>query len=199
MKHAKFCTIVVLFWLLPAVGFCAGPMETLKGPINEVISILNNPEYQGDDQKEAQRRRLWDTMAPMFEFTIIAKSVLGRFHWNDTFSPEQRETFTKVFSKFIGNNYMDKILEGYDNEEVVFVSEELFGSSKAIVKTEIPRKGNRIPLDYLMRNVNGQWKIYDVNIENVSLIENYRSQIRSILIDKSAAELIEQLKAKQRE
>ncbi len=190
---------ILLVWLIPATVMGAEPMDTLKGPIDRVITILNDPQYQGDEQKQAQRQKLWDTMFPIFDYTFIAKSVLGRFHWNNTFSPAQQEEFIDVFSRFIGNNYLDKIQEGYENEKVIFVDEELLSPSKAIVKTQIPRKDYQIPVDYLMRRVDGQWKIYDVNIENVSLIENYRSQIRSILIDKSAAELIEQLKSKLKE
>lgn len=190
---------ILLVWLIPATVMGAEPMDTLKGPIDRVITILNDPQYQGDEQKQAQRQKLWDTMFPIFDYTFIAKSVLGRFHWNNTFSPAQQKEFIDVFSRFIGNNYLDKIQEGYENEKVIFVDEELLSPSKAIVKTQIPRKDYQIPVDYLMRRVDGQWKIYDVNIENVSLIENYRSQIRSILIDKSAAELIEQLKSKLKE
>ena len=199
MKNATSFTVILLAWLIPAAVLGGEPTDALKTPIEQVINILNDPQFTDDSQKQAQRQKLWDTMYPVFDYTFISKSVLGRFHWNNTFNPDQQLEFIDVFSQFIGNNYLDKIQEGYENENVIFESEELLGRSKAIVKTQIPRKDSRIPVDYLLRQIDGQWKIYDVNIENVSLIENYRSQIRSILINKTAAELIDQLKTKMEE
>lgn len=191
--------ILLALFIPTTVLGATGPMEALKAPIDQVITILGDPQYKGAEQKQIQRQKLWDTIFPIFDYTFIAKSVLGRFHWNTTFSAAQQTEFIDVFAHFIGNNYLDKIQEGYENEKVVFLNEELLDPSRAIVKTQIPRKDSQIPVDYQMRLIDGQWRIYDVNIENVSLIENYRSQIRSILINKSAAELIEQLKSKKKE
>jgi phospholipid transport system substrate-binding protein len=184
----------------PARALCAGPMETLKVPINEVVTILNDPQFKTassvPDIKKAQREKLWQVMDRFFDYSFMAKSTLGRFHWEKTFSPAQQDEFVTVFSRFLGNSYLDKIQEGYQNEQVIFLSEELINPSKAIVKTSISGKKTEIPVDYLMRAKDGNWNVYDVNIEGVSLVQNYRSQFNSFLLNNSADKLINQLKSK---
>ncbi|MFO7963747.1 MAG: ABC transporter substrate-binding protein [Desulfobacterales bacterium] len=196
MKTGIFYTVILLAVLIPVAASGTEPMEALKAPIEKTIEILEDPRYQGAEQEDIQREKLWNVIYPVFDFTFISKSVLGRFHWNNTFSPAQQEKFIDVFSRFLGNKYLDKIQEGYEGQNVVFVSGEILSPGRAIVKTEIPQENTSIPIDYRMRRIAGKWKIYDVLVENVSLIENYRSQIRSILINKSADELIDQLQSK---
>jgi phospholipid transport system substrate-binding protein len=175
-------------------------MDILKVPINEVVSILNDPQYKTaatvPDLKKAQREKLWQVMDRIFDYPFISKSTLGRFHWENTFSPAQQGEFVKVFSKFLGNTYLDKIQEGYQNQKVNFLSEEMLNPSKAMVKTSISSEKTEIPVDYLMRGKDGNWMIYDVNIEGVSLVQNYRSQFNSFLLNNSADKLIDQLKSK---
>lgn len=195
MKYVLYC----MLWLLVVFPIIAGagePTETLKSPIDQVIAVLNDPQYQTDEQKKVQRDKLWHIISPVFDYAYIAKSALGRFHWQNTFSKEQREEFTDVFAKFLGNIYLDRIQEGYQNETVVFIEEEIFNPAKAMVKTSITRGKTVIPIDYRMRAEKGVWKIYDINIEGVSLVQNYRSQFRSILLNGTASQLIDQLKSK---
>jgi phospholipid transport system substrate-binding protein len=187
---------VILALFSPAIALCAQPMDTLKVPVDKVIEILSQSRPDNPEQKKIQQQKMWDVVSPFFDYSFIAKSVLGRFHWEKTFTPSQREDFTDVFSRFLGNNYIKKIQEGYENQKVVFLNEEILNPTKAVVKTAIPRKNDQIPVDYQMRLNNGQWKIYDVQVEGVSLLENYRSQIRSTLLNQTAAQLIEQLKSK---
>jgi phospholipid transport system substrate-binding protein len=191
-------TILAFFMVLTfaATALCAAPMETLKPHVDEVIKILNDTAYHSPDQKPIQREKLWDAMSDVFDYAFISKSALGRYHWQNTFSEEQKKEFTDVFSRFLGNTYLDKIQEGYENEKVVFVEEELLSPDKAMVKTKILRKKIEIPVDYRMKAEGGVWKIYDVNIEGVSLVQNYRSQFQSILLNQTAAQLIDQLKSK---
>lgn len=190
------CFFIILAVFSPAIALCAQPMDTLKSPVDRVIEILNHSRPDAPEQKKIQQQKMWDVISPFFDYSFIAKSVLGRFHWENTFTPSQREEFTSVFARFLGNNYIRKIQEGYENEKVVFLSEEILNPTKAVVKTVIPSKNNKIPVDYQMRLSTGQWKIYDVHVEGVSLLENYRSQIRSTLLNQTAAQLIEDLKSK---
>jgi len=189
---------IVLFWVsvIPGNTFGAEPMETLKAPIEQVISVLNDPQYKTFPQKKIQREKLRDIISQIFNYSFIAKSVLGRYHWQNSFTLKEKEEFSDVFARFLGNTYLDQIQEGYEDEKVVFLDQEIINPSKAIVRTAIIRKKTEIPVNYLMRAYNGVWKIYDVNIEGVSLVQNYRSQFRSILLNETAAELIEKLKSK---
>ncbi|MBU4319259.1 MAG: ABC transporter substrate-binding protein [Proteobacteria bacterium] len=198
-KHIKII-ILLLVISSPATVLWAGPMDMLKVPIQDVVSILNDPQFKNaasaPDVKKIQREKLWQVMDGIFDYTFISKSTLGRFHWEKTFSPAQRDEFVAVFSKFLGNTYLDKIQEGYQNETVNFLSEEIINPTKALVKTSITGQKMEVPVDYLMRGKDGQWNIYDVNIEGVSLVQNYRSQFNSFLLNNSAKKLIDQLKSK---
>ena len=194
-----FPLIILLILILPASVLAAGPLETLKPPLEEVLKILNDPQYKNPDQKKAQRDKLWATTSNIFDYAFISKSTLGRYHWQNSFSEEQKKEFTNIFSKFLGNTYIEKIQEGFENETVVFGEEELLTPNKALVKSTIHRKKIEIPVDYRMKKNDENWKIYDVNIEGVSLVQNYRSQFQSILLNENAAQLIEQLKTKLKE
>ena len=200
MKRLNIYIIILGLFVWPLAASGAGPMETLKVPVNEVINILNAPQYkdieQNPDLKQTQRDLIWEQTRKIFDYTFIAKSALGRYHWQNTFSPEEQAAFVDVFSRFLGNTYIDKIQQGYENETVTFISEELLKPTKALVKTTITQNKTEIPVDYLMRSSKDQWLVYDVNIEGISLVQNYRSQFSSILMNNTAAQLIEQLKSK---
>jgi phospholipid transport system substrate-binding protein len=188
--------LLFLAFVLPTTVTAAGPMDALKPPIEEVVNILNDPQFEDPDQKKVQREKLWDIINRIFDYTFISKSALGRYHWQNSFTDEQKKEFTDVFSRFLANTYLDKIQEGYEKEQVIFTEEELLTPKKAMIKTKIIRNKIEIPVDYRMKANSGEWKIYDVNIEGISLVQNYRSQFRSILLNQSAAKLIEQLKSK---
>ena len=208
MKPANLHKIVfvglIFSLLMPSTVFATGPMDTLKIPVNEVISILNDPQYKDIEQnpelKKIQRDKIWEQTQKIFDYEFIAKSVVGRFHWKETFSPEQRNVFTDVLSRFIGNFYIDKIQQGYENDSVTFVSEEIEDSKKkAKVDTLITQNKTEIPVVYYMRPSNDGWVVFDVNISGVSMIVSYRDQFGPILnsSDKNeAAQLIDHIKAK---
>lgn len=178
-----------------SVGICAvQPMEILKPPVEEIVSLLNDPKYKDPAQKEAQEDKIWQIVRGLFDFTEMSKRTLAR-HWLD-FSPPQRKEFTDVFGKFLGDLYIEKIQSGYQNEKVVFTDQEMVSDDKAVVKTKIVRPNAEIPVDYSMIREKDGWRIYDVNIEGVSLVKNYRTQFNDILFKESPEKLIERLKKK---
>ena len=190
---------LMLAIVLPSSVMAAGPMDTLKPPIEKVIKILKDPQLKDSGQKKIQREKIWDIISRIFDYTFISKSTLGRYHWQNSLTIDQKKEFSDVFSRFLGNTYLDKIQEGFENEQIVFAEEELLTPHKAMVKTKIIRKNMEIPVNYRMKTNDGEWKIYDVNIEGISLVQNYRSQFQSILLNQTAAQLIEQLKSKLKE
>jgi phospholipid transport system substrate-binding protein len=103
--------------------------------------------------------------------------------------------FTDVFTTKLGNSYLNKIQGNFNNEKVEFLSQEMLSATKARVKTKIIREVDSIPVDYSVRPVDGAWRIYDVVIEGVSLVANYRSQFNDILSKDSPAVLIERVRS----
>jgi phospholipid transport system substrate-binding protein len=174
----------------------AQPLEELKAPIEQVISILRDPQYKATSKKDLQREKMWENARKIFDFEAIARGSLSRFRWEDSFSLRQREEFTDVFTTFIGNNYFNKIQGKYHNEEVVFLKQEMLTESKARVLTKIKRESLEIPVDYSMWLRGGNWKIFNVYIEGVSLLGNYRNEFERFLTNSSADELILELKKK---
>ncbi|NNG00432.1 MAG: ABC transporter substrate-binding protein [Desulfobacteraceae bacterium] len=196
MKMYTMLTIllVCLLFASTASAIMAEPMEAIKGPINDVITILNDPVYKEPDLVEAQRDKIWETVRTIFDFEEMSKRTLAR-NWR-SFSPAEKTEFTRVFSRFLGNTYMDKIQGEFHNEKIVFVSQEIAKEKYALVKTQIVRETLEIPVDYKLIKSNDQWKVYDVSVEGVSLVKNYRSQFEKILQKEKPAQLIEKLSEK---
>jgi phospholipid transport system substrate-binding protein len=198
MIKNRFLIIAISLTLLTtAVGAAAadmGPLNTIKAPIDKVIALLTAPQYAADDHRQEQRDKMWNTAKEMFDFVEISKRALAR-EWRN-FSPAERKEFTDVFSRFLGNTYMDKIQGEYHNEKIVYVGEELFRADLAMAKTLIVRESVEIPVDYRMKKIDGAWKVYDVNVEGISLVKNYRSQFSKILEKEKPQQLIDRLKKK---
>jgi len=138
---------------------------------------------------------MWEIARKIFDFEAIARGTLTRFRW-EGFIPRQREEFTDVFTEFVGNNYFNKIQGEYHNEEVVFLKQEMLTESKARVMTKIRRESIEIPVDYSMWMRDGGWKIFNVYIEGVSLLGNYRNEFERFLTNSSIQNLISELKKK---
>ncbi|MAF33250.1 MAG: ABC transporter substrate-binding protein [Desulfobacterales bacterium] len=170
------------------------PMETLQKPMNEIVSILKDPQYREKDKKEVQREELWKIIRGIFDFREMSKRSLAR-NWK-RFNSGQRDRFTDVFSTLLGNIYLNKVQGEYHDERVVYLGEAIIKDKKAIVKTEIVRENGKIPMNYHLRLHGKKWKIYDVIIEGVGLVKNYRTQFKKILRKVSPDQLIERLKKK---
>ncbi len=194
MKKITVIWLVLIFFTGTALVSAAEPqpMEELKGPIQKGIAILKDPEYQ--DNREAQREKIWDLIQTVFDFKAVSIRALAR-NWR-ILSPEQRETFTKEFTELLKNNYLDKIQGEFQNEEVVFVEQDMLSDDKAVVRTKVIRKNVETPIDYRVHLKDGKWRVYDVNIEGVSMVQNYRKQFNDILAKEKPKDLIERLKEK---
>lgn len=177
-----------------AVAAQPAPLEAIKGPIDTVIAILNDPAYKDDTRKEEQREKIWQSVSGIFDFNEISMRAVAR-NWRK-FTPEERKQFAAVFSKFLGNTYVDKIQGQYHNEEIVYVSQEIVKKGRALAKTIIKRETLEIPVDYRLKLMDGQWRVYDVAVEGISLVKNYRTQFAQLLKKESPADLIKRLEKK---
>ncbi|MEW6670982.1 MAG: ABC transporter substrate-binding protein [Thermodesulfobacteriota bacterium] len=190
----------ILFFLIGTAAFASGiqPMDALKGPIDRVIGVLKDPQYQAADQKSRQRDKMWEIVQGVFDFQEISRRTLAN-NWK-LLSPGQQKEFVDVFSEFLGNTYLDKIQGEYKNEKVLYLGQDTLSETKVLIRTKILRENNvEVPVDYSMLLRDQGWKIYDVNIEGVSLVQNYRSQFSQILMKETPAQLIERLKKKREE
>ena len=186
---------VFLLMVFPAAALSMEPMAVIKGPVDTVIAILNDPQYKVAGAKSAQRDEIWKVVKPMFDFDEIAKRAVAR-NWRD-FSDAEKAAFTDVFAQFLGNTYIDKIQGEYHNEQIVYLGQDFYSDIYVEVKTQIVRETLIIPVNYrMLKGSAGQWKVYDIIVEGVSLVKNYRTQFASILSKDTPAQLIQQLNDK---
>lgn len=166
--------------------------DSVRGTINEVIRILENQELRKPERKEERRRQLEKVIGDRFNYEEMAKRTLGT-HWGKLNDIERRE-FVELFTSLLANTYADKIT-GYSGEQVHYLNERLEGEY-AEVRTKIVSGKAEIPLDYRLLNRSNDWRVYDVIVDGVSLVNNYRGQFTKILRSSSYADLVEQLRKK---
>jgi phospholipid transport system substrate-binding protein len=192
----KYTYIVWLCLILSAYFSVAvalsSPTESLKPTLNEIMEIITNPSLAGDGQKKGRRAQIMAIATKGFNFTEMSKRVLGR-PWKEI-NQQQRDRFEELFTKLLENAYIGK-LEGYSGQEIVFKDERIKGA-KAVVSTTVENNGVTLPVHYIMIQKNTTWQVYDINIEGVSLVQNYREQFKSIIRKEKFDGLVKQLEKK---
>ena len=193
---ASIPLLILLFYGGPLLASTENirPLETLQGPINKIIDLLNDPSYAGPAKRALQRDRIWEIARPVFDFEEISRRAIGK-SWS-SFSADEKSRFTAIFAEFLGNTYIDKLQGEYHNERIAF-DKELVKGNKALVRTRLQRETLEIPIDYRMQQIDGAWKIYDILVENgVSIVKNYYVQFNSMLQNNTPHQLIEKLEKK---
>jgi phospholipid transport system substrate-binding protein len=176
-------------FLVPA--WADDPMSVVKTTVNQALDVLrdkNTPLAQRQD-------KLRQIVAATFDFTEMAKSALG-YHWKDI-TPAQQQEFTTAFVAFIEDSYLSKIND-YSGQQVNFLRASNEGAQYAQVNTDIIQpKGDAIHVNYRLLQENGTWRIYDVTVDAISIIANYRNQFNRVMNNKGYDTLIADLKSKQ--
>jgi phospholipid transport system substrate-binding protein len=178
--------------MLPATPAAAGaPTDQLRQRVDEVIRVLEDPTLK---EKSAERRATVRKIAEdIFDYRDASRRALGA-HWNAR-TPQEREEFAKLFADLLDRAYVGKI-DVYQGEKVSYIGETMDGET-ATVKTRIVTKnGTPVPVDYRMHTRDGRWAVYDVIIEGVSLVANYRSQFNKVVQTESYQALVEKLRAR---
>jgi len=197
MRAELRAVLLALAVAVAAVGAPAEagiPTDQLKGATDRVLKILQDPALKA--QEEARRKQMRAIADEIFDWKETGKRALAR-HWQGR-SPKEQEEFSALFADLIERSYVGKI-ERYSGERVVYAGETVEGD-QATVKTKLVTTSNtEIPIDYRMQKEGDRWRAYDVIIEGVSLVANYRNQFNRIIQQSGYAELVNKLKAKQDE
>ena len=164
-KRIYIVTLIVLMFASPARS-AQGPMEILKLHINRILDVLKDPALTGESGKQAKIEKISQITENVFDFTELSKRSLGRA-WNQ-FSPEQQKEFVSLYKKLLKNTYADRIVS-YNNEKIEFGKEIPLSDTTTEIQTTIGANTGDVPINYRMTNKNGQWRVYDVVIEGVSL------------------------------
>ncbi len=171
------------------------PKKEIKNLVNQVLEVLKDPKLKAPDKEEVRRQKLRSLVEQIFDLNDIAHRVLGRY--NRRFNKKQFEEFKELFAKMLESIYLTRI-ENYSGEKVIFEDERMLSPTKVAVPTKIIKDGQEIPVEYrlLKRKKDGKWIGYDVVIEGVSLVKNYRSQFYQVLKKKDVSDLLAMMREK---
>ena len=197
MRLVKPLSIIVFcltISLSSAGAMAASPaQEQLKTSIEKIIQILKDPSLKGESQIQPRRQALRKAIDERFSFRKMSQFSLAR-HWK-AITPEQKKEFVVLFGKLLEETYVNKI-ESYTNEKIEYTGERV-SAKKAKIYSEIHTQEVTIPVEYRMFNAGeGNWMVYDMLIEGVSLIKNYRTQFDEIMQNGTFETLVEELKKK---
>jgi phospholipid transport system substrate-binding protein len=196
--HARvFWIVLLLFVLAPVSGAWAGaPTDQLRDGVDRVFKILRDPAMAGDANATQRRTAILTAAGTIFDFGEMAKRSLGQ-HWTAR-TPAERSQFTALFTELMQHSYINKV-DQHGGAKMVYRGETLEGDY-ATVQTTIPlSKGNEMPLEYRMHNADARWQVYDLSIDGISLISNYRAQFNKVIRTASYDTLVTKLKSHQTE
>ncbi len=181
--------------LLVGPGAWAGPpTDQLRGQVDRVLKILSDPGLKTDGKRQERRVAIRKVANDIFDFTELTKRSLGR-HWQARTPADQAE-FVGLFTDLLEYAYISKI-EMYTGEKIAFVGETLDGGVATVRTKIVTKQGTEIPLDYRMYQRGDRWLTYDVTVEGISLVSNYRTQFNAIIQRSSYQELVRTMRAKQ--
>lgn len=186
IKKAGVFFIVALM-VFPFHASADTPLGMVKVNINRILEILRRPTSDDDKKNSAKKDEIRRVTDRIFDYNELSKRTLGQ-NWKK-FSESQRNEFTDLYKVILENAYINKILR-YTDETVSFNKEKMLKGKKAEVSTSVITKTVEIPIDYRLIYKKERWGVYDVIIEGVSLISNYRSQFREILMNESPDEFL---------
>ena len=192
--------LLALAVVLPgAAALAASPArQALETSISRILASIKNPDYVNPTTRGPLRQQIEDEVLHIFDFGEFSSRTVGP-RWR-TFSPDQQRRFSDAFAELLINTYLNKI-DGYNGEQVLYTGETVSPEGRRVeVQTLITMKdGKKVPVAYRMLPKRGSWLVYDVLIENLSLVKNYRTQFQDILNSASPDQLIARIRAKTQE
>ena len=184
---------VVFLWGMNSSCFAnSTPAEQIRETIERVRAILQDPMIKAEAKKIERRERLREAIFARFDFAEMAKRSLGS-HWRNLNG--RQEEYVSAFTHFVENSYVTHV-ESFKDEKIIYGRERIDRDLAEVDTKVIQNKGDPLSINYKLRLVSGEWKVYDVIIENISMVNNYRSQFSRILASASFDELLRKLRDK---
>ncbi|MEI6314537.1 MAG: ABC transporter substrate-binding protein [Syntrophus sp. (in: bacteria)] len=192
-KPVTLALTILMIFLFNLPVWAGVPMDTVQANVNKVLDVLRDPKLKGEAAKEIKKKKLRTIYEQMFDDVELGKRTLGR-NWNSLSVP-QRQEFVILFRQVLEKAYIDKIL-AYTNEKIVYERETMISGTQAEIQTKVITASKEIPITYKVILKGGSWKVYDVVVENISLVLNYRTQFNDILAKNKPEELLDILRKK---
>lgn len=186
----------ILFFLpivISAPSLAGEPTEQLRETTNKIVAIVTDPALKAAERAGERKRLIREEVDQRFDWEEMSRRALGR-HWTKRTYEEKKE-FIYLFGKLLERTYMDRV-DDYSGERVLFEGERIDGNFGVVTAKILSRQEKEVPVLYRVKKKSKGWYVYDVSIEGVSLINNYRTQFNTIITRSSYKELIERLKAR---
>jgi phospholipid transport system substrate-binding protein len=194
LNAALAITLIVSIGLAAPPAWAGAPTEQVKAAVDQMIGILRDPALKLEARAKDRRAAIRGVASQIFDFEETAKRAMGR-HWQQL-SDQERAEFVPLFTDLLERSYISKI-EQYSGEKINYVGESVDpGGDIATVKTSFTtKKGQDVPIEYHLLRRGDRWAIYDVFIEGISLVSNYRTQFDKIIQTSSYQELVRRMRA----
>jgi phospholipid transport system substrate-binding protein len=194
MNLAHFRRGLVLLLLVFGIalpGWAGEPTDEIKQTTDKILSILTNPSLKGSSKTAEREKLIRQAIDERFNWEEMARRSLARY-WDQRTDGEKKE-FVRLYSDLLERTYLDKV-EGYSGEKVTYEGESV-DNGYAVVRVKIVTKKNTdVRVHYRLKRVENKWLVYDLSIEGVSLVNNYRTQFNSIILKSSYENLVKRLR-----
>lgn len=182
--------------LAAATAWASPATDQVKVSVDRVLQIVQDPDLRKPQNAEKRRVEIRQVARRLFDFEEMSRRALAR-HWAPR-SPAERKRFTELFTDLLENSYVSKI-ESYGGEKIVYLPEQVDGDTVTVRSKLVTQRGIEVPIDYRMQKEGTRFEVFDVWIEGVSLVANYRTQFNKVVTQSSFAELVKKMEQKQLE
>jgi len=194
IENFKISILKILSTVLISSAALAGePTDRIKAGTDKLIAIVSDNSLAAPEMKEKRDQMIMETVDGLFNWEEFSKRALAK-NWNKR-TAEERKEFVSLFRQLIADTYMEKTYQ-YSGESIVYQGEKIEGDHGSVTSEFKTSKGTQIPIEYRIMKKNGAWCVYDLYIEGVSLVSNYRSQFNDIIAGSSYEDLVKRLKEK---
>ena len=177
-------------------GRAGEPLEMIRSAVEKVLAVLKDPKLKSPEKKQERIERLKEIINPIFDYDEMARRALG-VHWRRR-TPAEQEEYLTLFRIFIESVYADRV-DLYEGERIVVGRETIDGDYAEVEAKVINARGEESPVIFRLRRADAKWRVYDAVVENISVVQNYRSQFDRVISKSSYNELRKLLKEKSRQ
>jgi phospholipid transport system substrate-binding protein len=189
----KILGLLLTLLFLSASAHAGVPTEQIKGTVDKAVLVLKDPRLKPAAKTKERRAQLRQILFARFDFTEMAKRALGS-NWRRR-TPQEQDEFVRLFTEILERAYAD-IIESYTDEKIVYLNERVEGGFADVGSKILTSRGEEYSVNYKAHLVSNEWKVYDVIAENISLVNNFRSQFNRVIANSSYEELLRRLRDK---
>lgn len=183
---------------LSAVGLATAgePTDVVRQITDQVLKILEDPQFQAPNRQAERQERLHKIAEQVFDWQEMARRALA-VHWRER-TPQEQQEFVMLFRDLVEGTYINRLESSIqEKREIQYVGEQVDGSRATVKTAVVTRRNQQVPIEYRLQKADGRWLIYDVLVEGISLVNNYRSQFNRIITSSSYNDLVQKMKTRQ--